>query len=444
MAQCKAPDFNFSDAEVSSLFRHVTKAENRVVGVKLNLQQLATKVFEGVKAILIDQVRVALAKAQLSLGQVFTKYDKNKDGFLEPSELQKALVDCHLTLGAKMSDILLNQVLDPPSPARSVGSGKISFGVLQFYLEACGPHSSDSGLAARPHGQIDSGNGATEGSGAAGPSHDALQSCKRAARKILLACHSTLAELVGKLDHLDEGIVNREELRKSLEGQKVGDLDREELAALLKGCDRGQKGYLASSKFLERLYSFAAESESETVLRRLAKTLSHSDTNLQQELQRYDSNGSGKLDKNNFKKALKNLSIALSESEIAKLMPAAGNADIKKFCQQVTEAGRAKPLPSYVLQGAKGGSSAGGRQGSGIGGGMSAYEAEKKYKKNLEALKSEIEEKNREAQGLRKEVKDCHDRYNRLDQDKKNLEARLVDKHSKPPRETANEAQSFN
>ena len=67
---------------------------------------------------------------------------------------------------------------------------------------------------------------------------------------------------------------------------------------------------------------------------------------------------------------------------------------------------------------------------------MGAFDAEKKYKKNLEALKQEIEEKTREGDGLRLEVKGCHDKYNRLDFEKKQLEARLVDKHSKPPRET--------
>jgi benzoyl-CoA reductase/2-hydroxyglutaryl-CoA dehydratase subunit BcrC/BadD/HgdB len=50
---------------------------------------------------------------------------------------------------------------------------------------------------------------------------------------------------------------------------------------------------------------------------------------------------------------------------------------------------------------------------------MGAFDAEKKYKKNLEALKQEIEEKTREGDGLRLEVKGCHDKYNRLDYEKK-------------------------
>ena len=83
MAQCKAPDFAFEEAEVTSLFKSATKATDRVVGLKLNTQELAIQVYAGVRAILVDQVRVALEKAHLSLGQLFTKYDKNNDGFLE-------------------------------------------------------------------------------------------------------------------------------------------------------------------------------------------------------------------------------------------------------------------------------------------------------------------------------------------------------------------------
>jgi len=53
-------------------------------------------------------------------------------------------------------------------------------------------------------------------------------------------------------------------------------LEREELNALLRCCDKGQKGYIATSKFIEQLYSLASESEGDVILRRLAKTLSHS------------------------------------------------------------------------------------------------------------------------------------------------------------------------
>jgi predicted nucleic acid-binding Zn-ribbon protein len=57
---------------------------------------------------------------------------------------------------------------------------------------------------------------------------------------------------------------------------------------------------------------------------------------------------------------------------------------------------------------------------------MGAFEAEKKYKKNLEALKNEIEERNREIQSLKGDLKDSHDKYYRLENERKQLETRLV------------------
>jgi septal ring factor EnvC (AmiA/AmiB activator) len=117
--------------------------------------------------------------------------------------------------------------------------------------------------------------------------------------------------------------------------------------------------------------------------------------------------------------------------------------DVRRFALSVVEAGKAKQLPNYVLQGPKGSSSLGGKKSGGPGNAMAGYDAEKKYKKNLEALKQEIEEKNREVDGLGAQIQDCHDRYNKLDREKKDLEARLVDKNSKPPRETANQSLAF-
>jgi len=150
--------------------------------------------------------------------------------------------------------------------------------------------------------------------------------------------------------------------------------------ALLKCCDMGLKGYVSTHKFIDKLYSLAAETESDAILRRLAKTLSASD--IRQEMQRFD-NGTGRLDKLTFKKCMNKLSNATTDSEIQKLMQdlgepgesrgsskKAGNElmDFKKFALQVGEAAKTKALPNYVLQGPKGSSSmAKGRQGQGSG-----------------------------------------------------------------------------
>ena len=60
---------------------------------------------------------------------------------------------------------------------------------------------------------------------------------------------------------------------------------------------------------------------------------------------------------------------------------------------------------------------------------MGAFEAEKKYKKNLEALKQEIEDRNREIQIARKEAKDSNERVQKIEAEYRKLEGRLVDKN---------------
>lgn len=50
-----------------------------------------------------------------------------------------------------------------------------------------------------------------------------------------------------------------------------------EMNALLKCCDMGLKGYVSTHKFIDKLYALAAETETDVILRRLAKTLSAAD-----------------------------------------------------------------------------------------------------------------------------------------------------------------------
>ena len=110
--------------------------------------------------------------------------------------------------------------------------------------------------------------------------------------------------------------------------------------------------------------------------------------------------------------------------------------DIKSFANQVSEAARAKPLPAFILSGNKGKS-------SGAASGGNSAEAEKKFKRNLEVLKSEIEDRNRELDGAKTEVKDAQDRCRRLERDKEALQTRLVEGQSKPPKETQVEAMNY-
>lgn len=154
------------------------------------------------------------------MNSLFAKYDQNKDGFLSHQELSEALnspaVD--VRLGSNMRAVLLSEVLDPPQAGKKKGgSGKISFGVLKFYFESFGPMGVDGTMhITKQVDQIDSSVGAGKSSQPVVQSNltpDLLQTGKRASRKLLAQCHNNIIEIVGKLDHHEEGIVNKEELR---------------------------------------------------------------------------------------------------------------------------------------------------------------------------------------------------------------------------------------
>ena len=70
--------------------------------------------------------------------------------------------------------------------------------------------------------------------------------------------------------------------------------------------------------------------------------------NLKAELSNYEARN-GKLDKVQFKKAIKNLSVGMSDAEIELLFGCGeidGMIDIKNFVSQVQTAAKVKPLPA--------------------------------------------------------------------------------------------------
>ena len=108
----------------------------------------------------------------------------------------------------------------------------------------------------------------------------------------------------------------------------------------------------------------------------------------------------------------------------------------------VSEALRSKPLPAYMNAADKPGKKVGSRIGMGVtqgaAGGNSGsqfenWEVEKKYKRNLEALKHEIEERNNEILLAKKEVANVNSRVLRLEDEKSMLENKLIEKNAKPP-----------
>ena len=108
--------------------------------------------------------------------------------------------------------------------------------------------------------------------------------------------------------------------------------------------------------------------------------------------------------------------------------------DIRKFCELIARTAKEKPVPSFVTTSMKPGSKVS-KGGVGAKGESTSafehWEMEKKYKRNLEALKQEIEERNREIQNAKTEARDANIRSRKLETEKESLEMRLVNNKSK-------------
>lgn len=60
---------------------------------------------------------------------------------------------------------------------------------------------------------------------------------------------------------------------------------------------------------------------------------------------------------------------------------------------------------------------------------MKAHDNETKYKKNLDLLRTEIEEKNREIDAKDKEIRECKNKISYQEKEKKKLETQLMNKN---------------
>jgi len=159
-------------------------------------------------------------------------------------------------------------------------------------------------------------------------------------------------------------------------------------------------------------------------MRQFGRTVGSQGLNLRHELSRFDQSKQGRLNLAQFKRAMKNLALAMNDGEIEGLFRVSGPAlspdgmqlDIKKFVTIVSQAAKEKALPSFVTASEKPGLkvSRGGATGGASSSAYDHWEMEKKYKRNLEALKTEIEERNKEIQIARNKCDDAEKRVRRL------------------------------
>ena len=74
---------------------------------------------------------------------------------------------------------------------------------------------------------------------------------------------------------------------------------------------------------------------------------------------------------------------------------------------------------------------------------VAAYDAEKKYKKNLEALTTQIEERERRINAQEAEIQIYHKKINALEKEREKNEHKKADRQVKPPKATENESTIF-
>lgn len=160
----------------------------------------------------------------------------------------------------------------------------------------------------------------------AGLSNEEELNAKKAARRILAKVHRTIVELVSNLDHNDEGIVNKQELRETLTDANIPDLEVFELASLLKYADIGQKGYICTSKFIDKLYALCEETTADAVLRRLYTQAQHGNLSVREEMNSDDKDDDGNLEKRELKQALQRMRVTVSEDDIAQIFNVFGKA----------------------------------------------------------------------------------------------------------------------
>jgi Ca2+-binding EF-hand superfamily protein len=168
-----------------------------------------------------------------------------------------------------------------------------------------------------------------------------------AARKTL----SHIEDLQSKLEQKDllgDGILSRELAQALLEEAKVPDLASAEVMSLINFVDTTHKGFVNPAVFTQRLVQLATESKADVMLRRFANVTKQG-INLSQELAKLDNRGSGRLDRRQFYRALKQLSLSLTDDEIALLWEAGEGGEfleIKSFVTRVLQARKLKaPAP---------------------------------------------------------------------------------------------------
>lgn len=219
--------------------------------------------------------------------------------------------------------------------------------------------------------------------------------------------------------------------------KNIRQLDPSGLEWLTKYCDSQDRGFIVIPAFVSKVQELGLETPAEEMLRKFAQQALTNGVNVQQDLRKFATGPNpDKLDKQQFKLALKKMGLGLSEEQIELLFRADGPdllLSIPEFCKRVLEAKNAK-APSIAKAGQKPGDKAA-HTGLGAVGGQSSYEAEKKFARTIEALKQEIEDKNKTIKTQADGIKEANARLQRKESENNDLQAKLINRNDKPPQQ---------
>ena len=104
-----------------------------------------------------------------------------------------------------------------------------------------------------------------------------------------------------------------------ISAKNIQALQPSELEFIMAECDSSNFGFVIISNFHAKLLELAQETQQEVKLRRFAKSANNQGLNLRAELLQYDQQRRGTLDQVQFKRALKQLAVPLTDPEIKEL-----------------------------------------------------------------------------------------------------------------------------
>lgn len=131
MTSLRGADFNIYDEEIDKLFMTFTGLTRISTTATIKIEDLVSKVYVAVKAVMIHMMQDGLKKSRQFLGDLISKRDTNHDGYLEYQEFEDMLLqDMQVGFYPKLFEsIVLKQLMDP-----DMRQSKIKNELIKLYL----------------------------------------------------------------------------------------------------------------------------------------------------------------------------------------------------------------------------------------------------------------------------------------------------------------------